>query len=365
MVKLTMNKSVMKCTKCRIVINFEDKTEHYRSPWHNYNVRRSVAKKTPLTKEQFETRIAEHYRIEREIQQKKAVVYRCKICRKTFKSEATCEQHMKSKKHKEKVKRAAEKKGEELTMQEVIQSKVINDIQDDASEASSQAIPLQNIPLRSCLFCPHECETLSDSLEHMLHVHNFYIPFLEYVTSVEGLLMYLGRVVGEHGACMTCNKTFNSLEGVWHHMNAKGHNRITLWDQDTPLDEFFDFNKERSSSVSEGSEDSLGQLVLRETQRHPVSLNEFDELVLSDGCRIGHRKHKRIYDQAVRLGDTRDCVVIPKLTARYRALCMPGYGLPDDHNKLQQHLEYTKKMNTWRIKNEMKHNNTNFFKIYV
>jgi len=354
----------MRCTKCRVALPEEDRIAHYSSPWHNYNIRRNIAKKGPLTKEDFEERIAEHYRIQQQEQQKKSVVYKCKICRKTFKSEATCEQHMKSKKHLAAVKKASEKKGKNLELKEVIQSRVIND-NDDASTTSSQAIPLQNIPLRSCLFCPHESETLTESLEHMLHVHNFFVPFLSYVTSVEGLLMYLGRVVGEQGRCMTCAKTFHSLEGCWHHMSACGHNRITFYEEDTTMDEFFDFNKERASSVSEASEGSLGQLVVREAKRYPVRINDLEELVLSDGARLGHRKHIRVYDQKIRLEDTRDCVVIPKLTARYRALCMPGYGLPADLNKIQQHKEYTKKILKYKMRNELKHNNDKFFKIYT
>lgn len=353
-----------RCTKCRVPLSEEERDTHYKSNWHTYNVRRHVALKAPLSKAEFDEKILEFQRKEQKEHQKKSVIYKCTVCKKTFKSEQTCEQHMKSKKHKDKVKKASQKLGRELLISEIIQSKVINDDIDTESQASSQAIPLQNIPLLSCLFCPHESENLSDSLEHMLHSHNFYIPFLELCTSVEGLLMFLGRFIGEQGTCINCHKSFHSLEGVWHHMCAKDHTRIALY-EDSPLEEFYNFNQENGSISDMSTEnESLGELTVVESKRRPAAINEWGELVLGDGSRLGHRQYRRIYDQAVRLPDSRACVVIPRLTARYKALCMPGYGLPPEQEKMEQHKAYTKQMNNWKAKCRSNHND-NYFKIYT
>jgi len=43
----------------------------------------------------------------------------------------------------------------------------------------------------------------------MLKVHGFFIPFVEYLTDLEGFLNYLGAKVGVGHVCLWCGKEKN------------------------------------------------------------------------------------------------------------------------------------------------------------
>ena len=114
-------------------------------------------------------------------------------------------------------------------------------------------------------------------------------------------------------------------------MEAKGHCMLQLPDEESPLDDFYDFSAAKAKSAENAT-------------RRVVGVNDGGELVMSDGKVIGHRTHKKEYSQNIRPEDTRACVVIPKMFARYRALCAPGYGKACIKHK----LEFDPQMNTYK-----------------
>lgn len=55
----------------------------------------------------------------------------------------------------------------------------------------------------------------------MTKEHSFFIPDIEYLQDLEGLVKYLGEKVSVGTTCLFCNgkgKAFTSLEGVQTHM---------------------------------------------------------------------------------------------------------------------------------------------------
>jgi pre-60S factor REI1 len=65
----------------------------------------------------------------------------------------------------------------------------------------------------------------------MSEAHSFFVPDLDYVTDLEGLLTYLGAKVGQGRMCLWCNdkKTaFRSVDAVQKHMKVRAEkNRKT------------------------------------------------------------------------------------------------------------------------------------------
>lgn len=51
-----------------------------------------------------------------------------------------------------------------------------------------------------CIFCSHHSEDLVENVKHMSVVHSFFIPDTEFITDLEGLLLYLGEKVAR-GMC--------------------------------------------------------------------------------------------------------------------------------------------------------------------
>jgi len=353
--------NVLRCVTCRINLTDDaSKYQHYRCDWHKYNLKRKVAGRPPISLSLFEENLAKVRRNQAMVEQRKLVIYKCNICRKTFKSEGSCETHLNTKKHKQKLNEECQRlKVSEIPLNEIISSQ----IQDTESVASQEPVyPLEAIPLKHCLFCPRADDTLSDSLDHMLNAHGFAIPFIQHVCSLEGLILFLGRSIGEGGECPTCKKHFHSLQGVWAHMDDKNHCKLVLPEyEETLYDEFYDFSREKGSEHSAGSI-GIEPQVRELNNRRPVAVNEFDELVLSDGSTIGHRNLQRVYNQAIRPEDSRACVVIPKLQAHYKALCMPGYGIPYEQDKQKMFREYTRKTEQFRMRHQLRANNQKHFK---
>lgn len=349
---------MLQCVACQHSYIVEDQKSHYQSQWHRYNVKRKVAKMPPVSLEVFEQAMKDLEEAE-ENKQKRNITFSCKICRKKFKSEETLFNHLETKKHKQKVAKEEKKLGRELQKYEYIYENNFDEISETTSQTSvrtESTIPLQRIPEYHCLCCPKQLNSTSECLDHMTS-HGFFIPFIEKVVSVEKLLEFIGELIGEAGQCPYCFKSFHSLEGVWHHMKAKGHHQLNLSDEDCPYDDFYDF-----SPKEEITENDLGELVPvnQESKRRPVGVNEYKELVLSDGSTIGHRSHAKVYRQAIKLPTQRDAIVLQKITAKYKALCLPGYGLPLEISQQQQHKEYRKAMMRFRMRHEKVANSKKF-----
>jgi len=342
------------CVACQHMYDMENQTEHYQSQWHRYNVKRKVAKMAPLTLEMYE-QVMIDLRDDKESKVKKNIQYGCRICKKRFRSEETLMNHLQTKKHKQKIKKEEKKLGRELQKYDYTYESNLDEISENTSQTSvrtESTIPLQSLPANHCLCCPKQFESPGECLDHMTS-HGFFIPFIENVVSIEKLLGFLGEVIGEAGQCPYCYKSFSSLEGVWHHMEATGHHQMSLRDEDNPFDEFYDF-----SPKVEMQENELGELVPvnKEEKRRPVGVNDFNELVLSDGTTIGHRSHIKIYRQAIKVPTTRDAIVLQKLVSKYKALCLPGYGLPLEETLQKEHEEYSKKMFIYRMRHEKRAN---------
>ncbi|XP_033991965.1 zinc finger protein 622-like isoform X2 [Trematomus bernacchii] len=51
-----------------------------------------------------------------------------------------------------------------------------------------------SIPVTDCLFCSHHSKSLMKNVAHMTRVHSFFIPDLEFLVDLKGLMRYLGEL---------------------------------------------------------------------------------------------------------------------------------------------------------------------------
>lgn len=65
--------------------------------------------------------------------------------------------------------------------------------QDAEEEEAGGSTPLGAIPITDCLFCPHHSSSLTKNVAHMTKVHSFFIPDVEYLSDLKGLIKYLGE----------------------------------------------------------------------------------------------------------------------------------------------------------------------------
>lgn len=66
--------------------------------------------------------------------------------------------------------------------------------EDAAAPSGSQPAALPgSLPDTDCLFCPHHSRSLLKNVAHMTREHSFFIPDVEFLVDLRGLIRYLGR----------------------------------------------------------------------------------------------------------------------------------------------------------------------------
>ncbi|KAJ1731776.1 pre-60S factor rei1 [Coemansia biformis] len=187
-------------------------------------------------------------------------------------------------------------------------------------------------PDADCLFCTHKSGSFEANMEHMALAHSLFIPDLEYLVDLRGLIKYLADKISVANVCLFCNgrgRMLHSLEAVRKHMVDKGHTKIAY---DTEIDileisDFYDFSSTYPDAADHEADEMLdADDVLdgasgrtRMAGAGPAQLEEEDgELVLPNGNRIGHRSLQRYYRQTVPAERTeKDSVVIHKMLTSY------------------------------------------------
>ncbi|XP_076656299.1 cytoplasmic 60S subunit biogenesis factor ZNF622 [Halictus rubicundus] len=328
------------CITCRVAFrDLEVQRQHYKSDWHRYNLKRKVAELPPVTVEEFQKRVIAQRN--KDDQERSEELMNCKVCRKNFNTKNQYENHLVSKKHKEKcAKQSSIEASHEDTDDTTSPGATLKkDIQNEGSSRSGKRPaeemeidsdiesvdsdewledtenPIQN---NDCLFCDHHSRSLVKNLKHMTVVHSFFIPDPEYCTDIKGLLTYLGEKIFAGFMCIWCNETgksFQSVEAVRAHMVDKGHCRV-LHEGDALAEyaEFYDY----SSSYPDAENGDVDA---------EVEIPELDDsdyqLVLPSGNVIGHRSLMRYYKQNL---NPNRAVAVPKkeklrkVLLQYRAL---------------------------------------------
>jgi len=103
-----------------------------------------------------------------------------------------------------------------------------DDYEDVDDDEEWDEVVSENNPIihNICLFCTQNSENLLQNIKHMSDIHSFFIPDIEYLVDMKGLLVYLGEKVCQGFMCLWCNdsgKNFHSIESARAHMIDKGN----------------------------------------------------------------------------------------------------------------------------------------------
>lgn len=335
------------CITCRVSFADSDiQRRHYKTDWHRYNLKRKVAEMPPVTAEVFHQKVlAQKAEVEAQ-QQSKTKSLHCQLCNKTFSSENAFSNHLSSKKHKDVEANKANKAKKQESL--ITESQLSNSFKrKDSKETDPQNTESENaeslshngdddddedddteedtLEVTDCLFCPHHSVSLEENLKHMTRSHSFFIPDLEYVVDLKGLVTYLCEKVGMGNMCLYCNdkgKSFFSLEAVQSHMVDKGHTKMN-YEGDAVLEyaDFYDF----SSSYPDYNPDEENEGDEIQGRENTLAVNEQTlELCLPSGAKIGHRNMHHIYKQNLPPERSHHSKVIHSIMADYKALGWHG-----------------------------------------
>jgi pre-60S factor REI1 len=150
--------------------------------------------------------------------------------------------------------------------------------------------------------------------------HSFYIPDIDYLKDLPGLMRHLADKVSVWHVCLSCGsesrQPFPSLESVRRHMLDKGHNKIRYDEEGSAeLADFFDYSNLMKGSrttvavaIDSTEAAELDDFVTDDEYEYEGGEDDIDdnslilapdesELILPNGVRLGARAYRRYYRQ--------------------------------------------------------------------
>lgn len=339
--------SVMTCTACRLRLRGVDaRNAHYRSELHTANLRRKVAGVPAYTEEEF-NQVQQKIALQKTSAKRERQAHFCEVCSKKFSSLRALENHRNSRRHQEAVRKrpmsdisGAASASEAISIEPADEDAPML----DEAEIAARMQEATAIPATVCVFDGHASGSVEENVAYMAAKFGFFVPYIESLTDLEGLLTYIGQKVGVGYCCVECDRTFTSLAAVRRHMIDKEHCRMTS-DDDVWVEEygeFYDFGAEGDDESEAGWEevpegemadgaDEMAVTVAVATSLSrrgalvagPAQHNADEVSMAVNGKVLGHRSLQRYYKQSYAKAEVRDSVLISKVAGEYRLM---GWG---------------------------------------
>lgn len=305
-------------------------------------MKRRVASLPPVSLETFNEKVTAAKATSTEAAAKASFEKTCDACQKTFYSENSHQNHVKSSKHKQREARLRKdgddasvmssafsfgepvNKSEDQDVHKVtddLKSATIQEGEEDEEMQKDQA----EFSSSRCLFCRSESSDAQANIAHMYKNHGMFVPEREYLADLEGLVHYLYRKINENFECIYCHAIRNNADGARTHMRDKGHCMIAFESdaEQVEIGQYYDFRstysddedededetmadeggvKIRSGGDDEGwetetSASSVGDDDLDSHRKAPVAWADDYELHLPSGKSVGHRSLAKYYRQ--------------------------------------------------------------------
>jgi pre-60S factor REI1 len=199
----------------------------------------------------------------------------------------------------------------------------------------------------------------------------FFIPDIEYLADLPGLLQYLREKIVVGRMCVYCDRAFRSVEAVTGHMRDASHCKMRWDEEDGEYDDYYDFTASyldlpaplaSTAAAAAGAEPVLtgGALLAANNDETAVARLEAAARARSglaqDGYAlkvrgertVGHRDLAVYYRQRAR--PARQPQVIGSVIAQYRMLGWDGKGAKRDRRNqmdladLRQQAKYYMKL---------------------
>ena len=282
MAEFTDFESTFKCNTCKSCFASTEKIkEHYRGEWHILNSKRRANGLFPLKRSEYKALASEH-------------------STKSTASSVVDQPQKKTPISAAKLEPVGEDSQSEDPQVEISEDQKV----EVTKEVVVEDTPPQ-IAANISIFDDKEFETVDDCIQHMATNFGFFLPDVEYLCDLDGLLCYLGEKVKLGGYCLYCQKIFTPGKPCQQHMVSKSHCKLRYEDgvDLEEFEEFYDFSSSYEEAEEEGEEvevDENGDVVEK-----GVSVASTGELVLADGRILGHRDFRVYYKQYYRPADTR------------------------------------------------------------
>ena len=312
------------CNTCQVAFRSSDlQRTHMQSDWHRYNLKRRVASLPPLTSEIFAEKVLANKASAAATAARASFEKKCDPCDKVFFSEGAFVNHVGSQKHKNAAARygkytrpfgdqatetesmtgstfslgepletgSAREEMEDEEMDEVAERMNASGLQEaknpvfgknqgqnnamDVEQPSGASAVMgadaankmeidedyeHEADVNQCLFCNYVSPTMDLNVNHMGKQHGWFVPEMEFLVDMKGLINYLSETIQVLHQCLYCHKQVHTSAGVQTHMRDRGHCMIAYSTEDEQMDvgEFYDFRATYEESDTDDEETEGG-----------------------------------------------------------------------------------------------------------
>ncbi|KAJ5906206.1 Cytoplasmic 60S subunit biogenesis factor REI1 [Penicillium subrubescens] len=340
------------CNTCLVAFHRSDaQRDHMRKDWHLYNMKRRIASLPPVSLEVFNEKVIAAKANSTEAAAKASFEKTCHPCQKTFYSENSYQNHIKSSKHKQRETRLR-KEGDDASVlssafslgEPVSKSneneiaKVTDGLKSATIQEEDEDVEMQNdkteFSVSRCLFCLADSADAQANVEHMYKTHGMFVPEQTYLVDLDGLLNYLYRKITENHECLYCHAIRNNAEGARTHMRDKGHCMIAFEAEEEQIEigQYYDFRSTYSDGEDDEEDEDMADAggvkvkgsdgdddgwetdassvddddEIGSRRKAPVIYQDEYELHLPSGRSIGHRSLAKYYRQNLHSYPTAD-----------------------------------------------------------
>lgn len=309
-------------------------------------MKRRIASLPPVSLETFNEKVLAAKATSTEAAAKASFEKTCHACQKTFFSENSYQNHVKSSKHKQREARLSKEcdnaslLSSTFSLGEPVNKVDENDVanvtdglkaatieEEEKDEDEDEDMHTNEYSASRCLFCRTESSDIHANVEHMVKKHGMFIPEREYLADMNGLIHYLYRKISENFECLYCHAIRNNANGCRSHMNDKGHCMIAFETEEEQVEigQYYDFRSTYSDNEEDEEDESTpesGGVKIRgsdgdeegwETEtsassvdddeemgshrKQPLIYQDEYELHLPSGKSVGHRSLAKYYRQ--------------------------------------------------------------------
>lgn len=312
----------MKCNTCKALFSSTQKIkDHYRSDWHIFNSKRRTNALPPLRKDDFKLLNADSSLVVKHSPARSSSsVVSAAIQRSPLPSTTVFQGAILASTGNDGAAAIPETPGEKAKAQD-------EEEKEEQQPATRELPPPLPIGPNISIFDNKEFETRDECVEYMLRKFGFFLPDIEYLQDIDGMLNYLGEKVKLGGYCLYCQKQCIPGRPCQQHMLDSSHCKIAYDDEidGDEFEDFYDFSADYEDVDDEDLLDEDGNVIENEMQ-----VTALGELQLPNGRTVGHRQFARYYKQRYTAEETRPDV----LALQREELLKLGYQL-EGHSATQ------------------------------
>jgi pre-60S factor REI1 len=281
--------NTFKCNTCKSCFATTEKIkDHYRGDWHILNSKRRAQALLPLKRSEF----------------KELVKLSPKRTESSAASVAPSMSVASKRVHKPKEAAMELVEPGESGEGEGAEGEDEDDEWEDMDSTAPSTAP-QPVAPNVSIFDDKLFESTDECVQYMAVQFGFFLPDVEYLSDLDGLLTYLGEKVKLGGYCLYCQKQFAAGRACQNHMLGKSHCKLRYC-EGVDLEEyedFYDFSAQAEEEEEELDED--GNVI----ERSAAEISSTGELVLRGGKTLGHRDFRLYYKQYYRPAEARMSVL--------------------------------------------------------